>query len=570
MINEKKNFPIKNITIWVGAGVSINEPSRLPSGNELTEFAFTNMIIGKDRFLEIWGKINTYEAKYCNMSVTKFPRLELLLSSIAYIEKFFMGKGSLRGNFLSGLNSFDEVPFNENHMLLAVLAHAGARIMTANFDLGIERAYRVLYAEECTNIVHFHGTNQSGDKIGATIENVTHFVNKTIEHKIESSFYNKRSNYFFGYSFSDMYDINVTIQRLYSDSNTSYTKDNWVCNHKGWDVGLEKKVSNIFGKKDNVHIDNTETTEALKKLCAKYFIVIPNQMDKKGEKSANGKKWSELFLEKVEITEEFKILSSIHFYNRMGIAVDKIDKQILEKYEQMEFENDKREILEYHLAANSKYWYKKYGNSRLKTEYHKMALHKRQVSSKFEKDVQSGLSLYNVEQLIQKLKKRNFVMYEEFGELTKRMHKIKYDLVKAENDIDITDARYLVDKISEYPVGKFIEIILYASTYRYKMLLEGVDGKVNYESYKRASEIYYDIGNIDGIVSTQLDYLLSQNFKKDSNYWKMLFRKTMWEELKSLCKVTGTYRYEQLMSRFEIIKDEITNGDNCDVSDSIS
>ena len=99
MINEKKNLPIKNITIWVGAGVSINAPSRLPSGNELTEFAFTNMIIGKDRFLEIWEKINTYEAKYCNMSVTKFPRLELLLSSIAYIEKFFMGKGSLRGNF---------------------------------------------------------------------------------------------------------------------------------------------------------------------------------------------------------------------------------------------------------------------------------------------------------------------------------------------------------------------------------------------------------------------------------------------------------------------------------------
>lgn len=160
-------------------------------------------------------------------------------------------------------------------------------------------------------------------------------------------------------------------------------------------------------------------------------------------------------------------------------------------------------------------------------------------------------------------------MYEEFGELTKRMHKIKYDLVKAENDIDITDAWNLVDKISEYPVGKFIEIILYASTYRYKMLLEGVDGKVNCESYKRASEIYYDIGNIDGIVSTQLDYLLSLNFKKDSNYWKRIFHKTMWEELKSLCKVTGTYRYEQLMSRFEIIKGEITNGDNCGVSDPI-
>lgn len=566
MKNAKQNFLIKNLTVWVGAGVSINEPSRLPSGNELTEFAFTNMIIGKDRFFEIWEKINAYEAKYCNMSVTKFPRLELLLSSIAYIEKFFMGKGSLRGNFLSGLNAFDEVPFNENHMLLAVLAHAGARIMTANFDLGIERAYRVLYAEECSNIIHFHGTNQSGDKIGATIENVTHFVNKTIEHKIESSFHNKRSNYFFGYSFSDMYDINATIQRLYSDPSVSYTKDNWVCNHKGWDEGLEKKVSYIFGENGNVHIDNAETTEALKKLCEKYFIVIPIQMEKKDENLANRKKWSELFLEKVEITEEFKILSSIHFYNRMGIAVDKIDKQILAKYEQMEFENDKREILEYHLATNSKYWYKRYGDSRLKTEYHKMALHKRQVSSKIEKDLQSRLPFHSAEQLIQKLKIKNFVMYEDFGELTERMHKIKYDLVKSEDYIDITDARYLVDKISEYPVGKFIGIILYASTYRYKMLLEGVDGKENWKSYKRANEIYYDIGNIDGIVSTQLDYLLSQNFKKNSSCWKMLFHKTMWEELKSLCKVTGSYRYEQLMSRFEIIKGEIINEDNCGVS----
>ena len=51
-----------------------------------------------------------------------------------------------------------------------------------------------------------------------------------------------------------MYDINATIQRLYSDSNASYTKDNWVCNHKGWDVGLEKKICNIFGKEDHFMI----------------------------------------------------------------------------------------------------------------------------------------------------------------------------------------------------------------------------------------------------------------------------------------------------------------------------
>lgn len=49
-----------------------------------------------------------------------------------------MGTGALKGKFLDGLNAFEEVPFNDNHMLLAAFAHTGARIMTANFDLGIE------------------------------------------------------------------------------------------------------------------------------------------------------------------------------------------------------------------------------------------------------------------------------------------------------------------------------------------------------------------------------------------------------------------------------------------------
>ena len=97
----KKN--IRDLTVWVGAGISMESPSCLPSGNRLTEFAFDQVILGKDRFLQIWDEINFYERQYCNISTTRFPRLELLLSSIAYIEKFFMGKENLRGNFQSGL-----------------------------------------------------------------------------------------------------------------------------------------------------------------------------------------------------------------------------------------------------------------------------------------------------------------------------------------------------------------------------------------------------------------------------------------------------------------------------------
>lgn len=554
MTEKIKNLDIKNLTIWVGAGISIKEPSRLPSGNELTEFAFETMIIGKEKLFEIWAQINSFEKEFCNFNVTKFPRLELLLSSIAYIEKFFMGKKSLEGHFLNGLQSFDEVPFNDNHILLAAMAHAGARIMTANFDLGIERAYKKMYAEECKSVIHFHGTNMSGDKIGATIENITHFVNKSVEHKVRSNFHTERTNYFYGYSFSDTYDINTTIYELYSNYDADYTKDNWICNHNGWDRELENKVCSTFIRHENFHIFEAETTESLKALCQKYSVNLPNQIENSLSDFTNNKHWKELFLEKIKITEEFRILSTIHFVNRMGIAIDKISIEVIKRYLELEFDNDKKEILEYHLAANSKYWFQQYGNSRLKTDYHKKALNQRQSTSKLEKLFPINVVSYNVKDTVKNIKQKNFIMYEDFNELNIRMHDIKFQLLKNTELEDVTDTKYLVDFFSKYPVGKFIEIILYAATHRYKMLLDGVLEKSNLEEYKRANAIYYDIGNIDGIVSTQLDYVVSHNYKKDSDGWKIIFQSTMWIQLKYLCKITGSYRYEQLMNLFEIEK----------------
>lgn len=556
MLVKKENFDIKNLTIWVGAGISIKEPSRLPSGNELTEFAFSTMIIGKEKFFEIWEQINSFEKIYCNVNVTKFPRLELLLSSIAYIEKFFMEKEPLKGNFLNGLKSFDEVPFNDNHILLAAMAHAGARIMTANFDLGIERAYKKMYGEECNNVVHFHGTNMSGDKIGATIENITHFVNKSIEHKVRSCFHAKRTNYFYGYSFSDTYDINTTIYKLYSNDNSNYTKDNWICNHNGWDSELEHKVCTTFIQYENYHIFNDETTESLKALCLKYSVNLPKQIENNIKDYTNKKNWKEIFLEKIEITEEFKILSTIHFFNRMGIAIDKINIEILRKYVKLEFDNDKKEILEYHLAANSKYWFNLYGNSRLKSDYHKKALKQRQSTLKLEKPLPLNDVHYNIKDVLETVKQKNFIMYEDFNELNIRIHDIKFQLLKNTKLEGVAETKYLVDIFSKYPVGKFIEIILYAATYRYKMLLDGLLEESNLETYQRANAIYYDIGSVDGIVSTQLDYSISHNYKKNREEWKIIFQSSLWIKLKHLCKITGSYRYEQLMNLFEIEKGE--------------
>ena len=565
-MREKKN--IKDLTIWVGAGISMESPSCLPSGTRLTEFAFDQVILGKDRFLQIWNEINSYERQYCNISTMEFPRLELLFSSIAYIEKFFMGKENLRGNFLSGLKAFDQVPFNQNHMLLAVLAHAGARIMTANFDMSIERAYENLYGAKCGQILHFHGTYLSGNKIGATIENITHMVNKTVEHKVKSSFNLGRTNYFYGYSFSDMYDINETIYSLYSGKQigNKYTKDNWVCNHMGFDQKLKWKVERAFRNEENVHIFEAHTTDALKKLCLQYSLDIPAQViEFKGKSKEQSCDWEQLFLKGTEITEELRVLSTIHFYNRMHIAVDCVNPSILEKYEQFDLKNEKREILEYHLAANSGYWYGKYGDTRLKTDYHKIQLQKKQAGWDKKNIFDIQKVKHSVEETAENLKHRQFVMYEDFMELNNRMRRIRFQMLCNMPNIDISETIYLLRQFEKLPIGKYIEINLYASIYRYRLLLKSVEGVDGEEDFWRANEIYYDVGEVEGILASRIDFLISRNYRSDQTKWSETFRSEEWSTLKHLCKITGLYCYIQRMKA-----EELLNESNCILPSAVS
>lgn len=550
-MNADKNYDIKNAAIWVGAGISIDAPASLPSGYALTKFVFDKMILGKDKFLQIWDQISDYEENFCHTSISKYPRLELVLSSIAYIENYFVDGKNLRGRFLRGLQSFDKVPFNENHMLLAALHHAGACIVTANFDLGIERAYQALYQEECKGVIHFHGTNASKKKIGATLENITHYVNGNMEKRIRRCFRPGRSNYFFGYSFSDRYDINATLFELYANSEAKYTKNNWICNHKNLDSELAIKAKKTFYSEENFQISTGETTEELRRLCEKYSIEIPN-FDFKSKCHTEQKSWEELFLEEIEITEEFQILATIHFYNRMGIAVDLIDSKILEKYVAIEYQCDKREIIEYHLAANSKDWYEKNKVSRLQTEYHKNALVQRLASANLEQR-QDDVQIKDVDCVIQEINEAKFINHAEWRQLTARMHRIRYSDMTQKEDREIEEAVRLIRTFLAYPVGKFISITAYACTYRYKAFIDSICGKEDESAFQMANELYYDIGNIDGIVSTQLDCLLSHYYKKNPLDREKAIKGDLWQILKNLCVVTGSYRYENKINKMEAL-----------------
>lgn len=186
-----------NYLIIIGAGVSINAPSCLPGGYELTKY-FIDRALGSELsevFFQQWDKMNELVLKYKKMN---FPLVRLesvlqFLESVTY--EFNLPKS------LECLRKFDEVSYNENHLYLNTLGKKNFKLLTANFDKLIEKV------DNKVEVVHFHGTNDHLDSIGATISNIKnglgfeycYYINKLIE---------KEYNLIFvGYSFSDYFDI---------------------------------------------------------------------------------------------------------------------------------------------------------------------------------------------------------------------------------------------------------------------------------------------------------------------------------------------------------------------------
>lgn len=548
---------IDNLTIWVGAGISMSGPTYLPSGNDLTQYVFNTVILSSDRLLEVWNQINKYEKKY--IDTNPFPRLELILSSIAYVEKYFKN-----GHFISGFDSFNQAPFNQNHIFLAALVHEGATIMTANFDLEIEKAYNYIYMGQNFNssdidttlpgskgrIIHFHGTCHDGNRMGATIENITHLVNKQLYSRILRCFKKDRRNVFLGYSFSDVYDINVTISEIYTKNSKYSTRDNWICSHsikhenRGCDKKLENRAKSIFGD-NSVNIFSYDSTSVLNEICKEYKIpVLENTIDVPVSEELFD--WRDAFKDKIQITEEFKVLSTIHLLNRMAIAVDKINVGILDKYEKMRFENDKKMIFEFHLSTNSKYWYEKYKDMRL-NDFYSIKLRERIMEIAFGSLVEKQYHGIDFDDVIEMINKKKFVFYDEFSILTKQINDLKLYLIKNRAAKDITAIKKLLLAFLSFPIGKFIEIVLYASMYRYMMLINGIENKDIDTYFNIANSIYYDIGNVDGIISSMLDKYISQYYLLSSYEWEQIVKSDEWKNLRSLCDIVGTYRYKTVL-----------------------
>jgi hypothetical protein len=212
--------------IWAGAGISY---PTLPLSSRLTEFVLRETCTDKVALTilskwEIANKIarsHDYDLPFGNT-----PRLETILGVIEELERTCDNHDF---SFIQGFGSVADAPPNDSHRALASLLRRGATIITTNFDLCIERAYRsespggiplrgrwidTAHVFESSGssgvgrVIHLHGTASDTRRMAATIARIKPGLSPKVERLLDSTFAKHTSVHIVGYSASDWFDIN--------------------------------------------------------------------------------------------------------------------------------------------------------------------------------------------------------------------------------------------------------------------------------------------------------------------------------------------------------------------------
>jgi hypothetical protein len=227
------NYPVERWVIWAGAGISIPPPARLPAGAPLTWFAVEQTCGAGvvERLRALWDEANRLTSvRPGDAPLGPIPRLETILGEVAAAEAAARTTGF---TFMRGFRSFARAPANENHAVLAALMHAGATIVTTNFDSCVEDAYVAiagagsLAAEKIGNtwrfvrrdsrpggLWHVHGAANDVPSLGATVAMVKEGLPPEFESVLRRRLREGVAVAFVGYSASDSFDVTPFFEAL--------------------------------------------------------------------------------------------------------------------------------------------------------------------------------------------------------------------------------------------------------------------------------------------------------------------------------------------------------------------
>ncbi|MDZ4064529.1 MAG: SIR2 family protein [Coriobacteriia bacterium] len=225
-----RHYSLDKCVFWVGAGMSIPV---LPSGVELTEFVLRTLC--GDRFFarvdKVWGDFDTLSTTLPQLgefSPGRMPRLEAVLQEAHGLRS--MGTPGDRFDMLVGFEGWRDVPTTPNHRVLALLAMAGASIVTVNFDAGIERAFTEITGSGVRSIgheygvpavrlgagrvLHIHGVADSPESLVATVARMRAGMPSALEEWIARRLHSGSLFVFAGYSGLDSFDVNPFFDSL--------------------------------------------------------------------------------------------------------------------------------------------------------------------------------------------------------------------------------------------------------------------------------------------------------------------------------------------------------------------
>lgn len=204
----------ENMTVLSGAGISVEGPSALPTGWELTKRVFDAYFLPDtlDRMLAHHRAVGWLESPTCAAKQPsgdpRPPRLETVLGVVARIY---------------GEASVDEIVAdvavarpNRLHDFLAQHLARGGGHLTANFDECVETAAlkRTLHWRK-DDLLHFHGA--AGGKLGATLARIEKGFSPELATEFVMLLAARPFLVVAGYGGGDFFDVNASVMALPPD-----------------------------------------------------------------------------------------------------------------------------------------------------------------------------------------------------------------------------------------------------------------------------------------------------------------------------------------------------------------
>lgn len=243
------------ITFLVGAGISADRNSKVPTWGSLVEIILTN-IAGKDKKIEIDYVMNNNK---------------LLLNEVIF--KLISDILGIKNTAKLLKSCFDTKCYNNIHYQLAYLSkNYHTSIITTNFDELIEEASKNIHPNIKIDILKVHGTVGDMENARFTIENLFEEFKEDISNQITSKLNNK-TLVVMGYRGADSFDLipllnknKESIQKIYW-----FTRDKENIETRLSEDFSEDKFLPIQGIFDN-YLDNICDNLKIPKIDQKMLI----------------------------------------------------------------------------------------------------------------------------------------------------------------------------------------------------------------------------------------------------------------------------------------------------------